>query len=482
MVVTFIMQNGRRVEINDLQPGASWIDAALVLYENNIIDEHELMLFEQTKNGTRPVSSGDVYNFKTQQFSNVNAAPPGKSPLKRKSATHAETTSKPRPGLKKKSRSGIQRQSHPSSGLKKKTSTEGPIAPSPISGKTHQQSRPTPAQRKHQPMPAPPKSRRGIKHYEMDINCSVTGKNWTAKLLGLTAPSRSSPQSKPEKTSIHQRTIYLCLDDSISMRGDAISQLKSAAVSFLKDRPSSETIHVLSFNNTASYSGSPSGAVDVVGNLYPDGSTPMSSCLDKISSGTSSSKQGDDVVILFSDGEPDSRSDTTASASRVRQNAKLIAIGCGSDVDQHYMMSLASSKGDYHHASNPGQILSVFQQVARSLAQVPVVSGAKPSGNASRAQQIGVVSNINSNSGYQTSNKLATDEGFDLVEDFECPECGSTGRAVCVCGAPLCQGGMRDMGKGNLPMMTCPVCQMEFELEHVDTLHASTRGSGGKKK
>ena len=41
---------------------------------------------------------------------------------------------------------------------------------------------------------------------------------------------------------------------------------------------------------------------------------------------------------------------------------------------------------------------------------------------------------------------------------------------------------LRDMGKGNRPMMTCPVCGIDFELDYVATLHATTQGSGGKKK
>jgi hypothetical protein len=210
----------------------------------------------------------------------------------------------------------------------------------------------------------------------------------------------------------------------------------------------------------------------------------MSRCLDKISGSKTSSKQGEDVVILFSDGAPDNASNTTASASRVKRVAKLITIGCGSSVNQSYMASLASTTSDYHHASNPGQILAIFQQVARSLAQIPVVSGANKSGNTSRAKQIGVVSNNSGSatSRYQTSNKLKADEGFDIIENFNCDGCGSNGRAMCVCGIPLCQGGLRDMGKGNLPKMTCPVCNIEFEMQLVETLHASTRNKGGKKK
>ena len=54
---------------------------------------------------------------------------------------------------------------------------------------------------------------------------------------------------------------------------------------------------------------------------------------------------------------------------RIKSNRvkKLISIGCGSGVDKNFMTSLASTPADYHHASNPGQILAVFQQVAALL-------------------------------------------------------------------------------------------------------------------
>jgi uncharacterized protein YegL len=482
MVVTFILQNGRKVEISDLEQNATWIDAAMILFESELIGEEELIIIEENPKSSNRTSSGDdVYNFGNQQFSNSIGEAQTTSPLKKKLGSNNQNISKPRSGLKKKSSPSKEQRntSAPSSAapkaLKKKQSQPKPL--------TKKQSQPAPMN-KNQPMPAPPKPRRDIKHYELDINCSKNGKKWTAKLEGLTPPSRGSSQPQPKANVSEKRTIYLCLDDSWSMDGEPMKQLKSAVISFLNDRPSTETIHVLSFNNTTSYTGSPSGAAGVINRMYPTNGTPMSRCLDKISGSKTSSKQGEDVVILFSDGAPDNASNTTASASRVKRVAKLITIGCGSSVNQSYMASLASTTSDYHHASNPGQILAIFQQVARSLAQIPVVSGANKSGNASRAKQIGVVSNNSGSatSRYQTSNKLKADEGFDIIENFNCDGCGSNGRAMCVCGIPLCQGGLRDMGKGNLPKMTCPVCNIEFEMQLVETLHASTRNKGGKKK
>lgn len=473
MVITFILHTGKKVEISDLDDNANWLDAAEILFDNELINEEDLILLEENPASHNPISDSgnNRYNFSNQQFSGGNAE---------ESA---------RPKLKKKSDSENITQSQPSSGLKKKSSANNnPASPVKANKLKKKQSQPSPPKKKQEapaPMPSPPKPRRDIKYYEMEMNCSKTGKKWTARLQGLTPPSKSSSQSNPKPVTPENRNVYLCLDDSWSMDGDAMSQLKSAVISFLNERPENEKIHVLTFNNTASYTGVPSGARSAINSMYPTNGTPMSSCLNRIPSGKTSSKQNNDVVILFSDGAPDSPADTTSSASRVKSRVKkLISIGCGSGVDKNFMTSLASTPADYHHASNPGQILAVFQQVARSIAQTPVVSGAKKTGNHSRAKQVGVVSNTggNSSSRYQVSSKLQSNEGFEIIEDFKCDGCGSNGRARCVCGVPLCQGGLRDMGKGNRPMMTCPVCGIDFELDYVETLHATTQGSGGKKK
>ena len=467
------MHNGKKVEIRDLDENANWLDAAEVLFDNGLIEEEDLILLEENPASHNLIidSDNNRYNFSNQQFSRNNA----------------ETSTRPK--LKKKSHSDNITQSQPSSGLKKKSSVNTySTNPNKASNLKKKQSQPSPLKKKQEapaPMPSPPKPRRDIKYYEMEMNCSKTGKKWTARLQGLTLPSKDSSQSNPKPATQENRNVYLCLDDSWSMDGDAMSQLKSAVSTFLGERPENETIHVLTFNNTASYTGAPNGAISAINSMYPTNGTPMSSCLNRIPSGKTSSKQNNDVVILFSDGEPDSPADTTSSASRVKSRVKkLIAIGCGSSVDKNFMTSLASTPADYHHASNPGQILAVFQQVARSIAQKPVVSSAKKTGNHSRAKQVGVVSNTGGSSGskYQVSNKLQSNEGFEIIDDFKCDGCGSNGRARCHCGVPLCQGGLRDMGKGNMPMMTCPVCRIDFELHYVNTLHASTHGSGGKKK
>ena len=173
----------------------------------------------------------------------------------------------------------------------------------------------------------------------------------------------------------------------------------------------------------------------------------MSSCLNRIPSGKTSSKQNNDVVILFSDGAPTAQQ-IQPHHIKSRASEKINFNWLGSGVDKNFMTSLASTPADYHHASNLGQILAVFQQWLALYTNTSCF-GAKKMGNHSRAKQVGVVSNTggNSSSRYQVSSKLQSNEGFEIIEDFKCDGCGSNGRARCVCGVPLCQGGLRDMGK-----------------------------------
>jgi len=47
MVTTFIMHNGKKVEIRDLDENANWLDAAEVLFDNGLIEEEDLILLEE---------------------------------------------------------------------------------------------------------------------------------------------------------------------------------------------------------------------------------------------------------------------------------------------------------------------------------------------------------------------------------------------------------------------------------------------------
>jgi len=493
MDVIVILHSGRKIEMSDVTATMTWIDVAVILLDNGIIDENELIEIEDDTRFSRPISSSETtFDFrKGGPVSSNSPLKPKNKGLKKKlgSKKFGAPLPDPIPITEKEEITDIEERIK-SVPTRKQPSPMKRKQSSPMKRK---QSTPVkkmdPIVHPPTPMPKPPKSRRDIRHYEMDINCSTTGKEWTAKLEGLTPPSTHAPQSSKQNNSGGgSRTIHLCLDDSISMGGTALAQLKKAVASFLSERPMGETINILTFNNTVTYTGSPSTAASRVTGMYASGSTPMARCLDRISpqdKSKTSGNKGNDVAILFSDGDPDNPSNTETAATNLKHSMKLITIGCGSSVNQNFLRSIASSGSDYHHADNPGQILGAFQQIARSLAQNPVVVGANNANkNASRAKQIGIGGNKsnNSNSNYQTSNQLKSNEGFDIIEDFNCGECGNNGRAMCVCGVPLCQGGLRDMGKGNLSQMTCPVCSVVFELQMVETLHATTRGGSGKKK
>ena len=199
MIITFILTNGRKIEISDLETTANWIDAAMILFDKEMIDEEELIQLEENPIATEQISSGgDVYNFGNQQFSSSSAEKHTKKPLKRKLRTENQVQSKPRSGLKKKS------SSKPSTPVEAKIMNKKQSQPTQLNKKQPQ----TTQLNKKQSMPPPPTPRRDIKLYEMDLNCSKTGKKWTAKLEGLTPPSKGGSQSQPKPQSAGKRTIY----------------------------------------------------------------------------------------------------------------------------------------------------------------------------------------------------------------------------------------------------------------------------------
>jgi hypothetical protein len=201
----------------------------------------------------------------------------------------------------------------------------------------------------------------------------------------------------------------------------------------------------------------------------------------------------DEVVILFSDGQPTSGSPVSAGDSIKSKGARIITIGCGSRVDNNLMQSLASSAADYHHASHSGQLVSTFRTVAKALAQsntsLPTAGGSGTgkggAGNISICKQVNdragttIASQTSSSTTGSQSGSLAADEGFEFVEDFDCHYCSSGLRVVC----PHCQGmfcgGAADASTGRFE---CPSCTGESIVEETSSLHVrSLGGSAGKK-
>ncbi len=380
----------------------------------------------------------------------------------------------PKTGLKRKSAVSA---STPKSGLKQKST---PV-PSPI------------------PSPSVPSSgglKRKIKStqssvvtnltFSMPLKCSKDGADWTATLVSQHKPIKSQVNtSKTASKGKFGGSIHLVLDDSYSMEGDALRQLKSAGQSFLSDRPNKEHIVLHTLNRSLSDSGSPSKISSTLSRLDVVGDTPMRECLKRVKNSVSNS----DVIIFFTDGGSTDGDPSSVVNSIKTKGARFISIGCGAGADENLLRKLASTKGDYHHAKSASGILQAFQAVAKSLGQQQIArstSGSK-SGSTVVARQVqsqGSVSGSSSGGGTMSGPSLmAADEGFEYIEEFKCHHCAATERIACGhCGKNMCSGGAKQP-KSGAAMIRCPYCSEDSEIEITQKgVHAGVGRLGGKGK
>ena len=381
-------------------------------------------------------------------------------------------------GLKKKTGS-----SSPKKGGLKKKEPKSPVRPTPV---------PNPNAKKV--IIQPPKVVSGRKTYTIDMLCSKNKSEWYATLLGETEPSQSKPtQPANAPTSSGYGTIHIVLDDSGSMSGNANRQLKSATRAFLNDRPKSDNIHLTVISQRWSDRGSPQhvlGSVDRVGTDY---GTPMKARFEALANEVRASKGGQgDVVVFFTDGGSTDGS-PVAAANHLKQalGARIICIGCGSGVKESVLQRMASSKSDYHHATNASGILQAFQAVAQSLAQqTPTLVAGGKNMEGSVAKQVASDAGrapSDGGSNYTTTSKLGDDYGFEVIKNFSCHHCQNNIRTFCpTCQVAQCAGAARSIpdpqGTGKqLLAMHCGSCSTEFHITMVKKLHQSSTQTGGKK-
>jgi len=73
------------------------------------------------------------------------------------------------------------------------------------------------------------------------------------------------------------------------------------------------------------------------------------------------------VVILVTDGYPNSQWDTQQQADKLKQDTRLITIGIGDGVDSSFLQNLASSYNDYYSGANFDELSSIFEKISSSL-------------------------------------------------------------------------------------------------------------------
>lgn len=73
------------------------------------------------------------------------------------------------------------------------------------------------------------------------------------------------------------------------------------------------------------------------------------------------------LVIVVTDGIPDSKTTTTQEANKIKSNGiKIAAIGAG-NVDHSYLSSLASTAQDYYPIDDMSGLVDAFKSIINGL-------------------------------------------------------------------------------------------------------------------
>ncbi|MCP4809730.1 MAG: Hsp70 family protein [Proteobacteria bacterium] len=163
----------------------------------------------------------------------------------------------------------------------------------------------------------------------------------------------------------------LVMDCSGSMYGQSIEDAKVAARSFVeRSLQPGRQLAIVAFPGgvLAPPTSDIRRLIGAIDNLTPIGSTPMADGL----------RQGRDllrpragvqrVFVVMTDGHPDDPDAVTAEIHRIRSTGgRVVAIGVGPQVQQEFLLGLASSPKDYHFCSESVQLKGTFINLATEL-------------------------------------------------------------------------------------------------------------------
>jgi len=461
----------REIELDEISDSMTWGELFDLLYDSGVIDDDEYQLgWDSEKfhllveenldlrltNGTSNNLSSDDNHKSGISFGSVK-----KSGLQSSSNSSSEERLSQTIG-----RGGTDRSSSISFGKKKPIQkTTGSFS---LGG-----NKPI---KKGKPIQPEPQLKLNIRNdgivYNIDVTCSVNSKKWVS-IIQSAVPPATFDFKTPKKVSID--TIHLVLDDSGSMEWETpsrVSQLILAVNHFLDERPKNETIHLHTFNNSLSGKGSPSKIRRIINSKWHFSGTPLRACLERVAT----SLGRGDILLLFTDGQGQDGNPKPISKHIKSSGVRFISVGCGA-AEEALLKSMASSKADYHHATNAKDLVQIFQNISKSLSQSRPVSVAKGKKNSSSvAKQIATDDWNPSSLAQSGSNKLSSNQGYAFIENFQCYHCNDSSRVVCGgCNENLCGGGIKNSE------IRCPVCSVVSEVE-ASTKAFGKVGAGGKSK
>jgi len=483
MDVSIKFSDGRVMKLNGVDDDWSWEDLFDLLYDSGKISDEEYSEIEEHVNiGSRIQESLDVsqtggpsksHTLRKASGESVGNLEDGdtSSNLQSEEALSRADMYGSKSNRRRLGASKPTEKSKPKSGLSRRKSTPKEI----------QNPKAEPILKRTKSKKKRPNQLIKGKHYIMQVQCSHSKKSWSAVLFSLTEPETfkiSKSKAKKKKSEV----IHLVLDDSGSMEwGDAIKHLKTATVDFLENRNSSDRIFLHTLNDSSrgpASGGAPQDIIPIVRDLKTPGSTPMKECFSRIKGKIGSGH----IVIFFTDGGP-TTGDPTPEVGKIKsKGARMITIGCGDGADAVLLKKLASDSPsgvpEYYHAKSSANILQVFKEVEKSLAQRTsnkIISNNKLKNSGSAKQVKSFTGKGKSNSDSQMG-ELSSNQGFGVIDDFECHHCKSDQRLVCGnCNSNVCGGGVSDS------KLTCPSCKEISEVEETDKVMAKASGNLGAK-
>ncbi|WP_336000349.1 vWA domain-containing protein [Halorientalis halophila] len=167
--------------------------------------------------------------------------------------------------------------------------------------------------------------------------------------------------------------VALVSDVSGSMT-DSIGDLQVAATNFVDQLAAPDEAAAVSFASSASVdqplTTDYQAVKDEINNYTANGSTNMDGGIDEAAdellNGTNATAGANKVMIVLGDGTPDSESATAAAATAAKDDGiRVFTIALGSNVNQTFMESIASSPDDAYVAPSASDLQSIYADIAQ---------------------------------------------------------------------------------------------------------------------
>ena len=212
-----------------------------------------------------------------------------------------------------------------------------------------------------------------VVRFEFDESCilHIMAKDPKTEIFKEVELDPTMEQRPPERNKTMPYDIVLLLDNSGSMYSsldtakDACRRLvlemidmKLHRVAFITFESSVRLHNQLTHNKN--------DLISSINAINVGGSTDMAGAL-RMARNELNNLQAEPLIIIVTDGIPDSKIDTTYQANLLKENGvKIVTIGAG-NVDHNYLTSLASGAQDYYPIKDMSGLTGAFKSIINSL-------------------------------------------------------------------------------------------------------------------